>query len=325
MSRPHILDAPTGPSVTPPQSPRLTRRGRLLLGLAVIAALAGATAAVAVAGEMHDDSRHHYLGANHWPAQGEAAYVIDHGQPQLGPHQIPAPIASVAKVMTAYVVLHDLPLRPGQNGPSLTVTRRDVADTNRRAAEGQSVVAVRAGERLSERDALMAMLLPSANNVATMLARFDAGSVPAFVAEMNATAHSLGMAATTYTDPSGFDPRTASTAADQLKLARAIAHNRTFDRMVRTRTYRLPVVGVVHNTDILLGTEGFVGTKTGSDDPAGSCFMFRVRRWIVRHRRGRMVTIIGVVLGQPGDNLIVSGQYAARQLVDAVAPAAPTP
>jgi serine-type D-Ala-D-Ala carboxypeptidase (penicillin-binding protein 5/6) len=325
MSRPHVLDAPTGPSLPPPQPRRLTRRGRLLFGLAVIAALGVATAAVAIASEMRNDSRHHYLGANHWPAQGQAAYLIGNGQPHLGPHQIPAPIASIAKVMTAAVVLHDLPLRRGQDGPSLTVTKRDVADTNRRAGEDQSVVAVRAGERLSERDALMAMLLPSANNVATMLARFDAGSVPAFVAKMNATARSLGMTATTYTDPSGFDPRTVSTAADQLKLARVVAHNRTFDRMVRTRTYRLPVAGVVQNTDILLGTQGFVGTKTGSDDQAGSCFMFRVQRWIVRHRRGRMVTIIGVVLGQPGHNLITSGQYAARQLLDAVAPTAPTP
>jgi hypothetical protein len=53
--------------------------------------------------------------------------------------------------------------------------------------------------------------------------------------------------------------------------------------------------------------------------------MFRVQHWIVRHRHGRMVTITGVVLGQPGHNLIDTGQYAARQLVDAVAPAAPTP
>lgn len=50
---------------------------------------------------------------------------------------------------------------------------------------------------------------------------------------------------------------------------------------------------------MLLGG-GFVGTKTGSDDAAGSCFTFGVRRWIVEHNRGRTVTIVGVVLGQPG-------------------------
>lgn len=251
--------------------------------------------------------------------------MIGGARPQIGPHQKPAPIASLAKVMSAYVVLHDLPLLPGQDGPSFRVTAGDVHDTAIRAAQSQSVVPVRAGERLSERDALMAMLLPSANNVAIMMARFDAGSVPAFVKKMNSAARALGMNDTTYTDPSGFDATTVSTASDQLKLAQAIAHNRTFDHMARTRTFRLPVAGVVHNTDMLLGTDGFVGTKTGSDDASGGCFMFRVRHWIVRHRRGRMVTIVGVVLGQPGHNLIDSGQYAARQLVDAVAPAAPTP
>ena len=227
--------------------------------------------------------------------------------------------------MTAYVVLHDLPLRPGQDGPALTITARDVRNTAVRAAQDQSLVRVRAGERLSERDALMAMLLPSANNVAIMLARFDAGSVHAFVTDMNSAARSLDMASTTYTDPSGFNPARVSTAADQLKLARAVTHHPTFDQMVRATTYRLPIAGVVHNTNILLGRDGFVGTKTGSDDAAGSCFMFRVRRWIVEHSRGRTVTIVGVVLGQPGHNLILASQYAARQLIDAVAPAAPTP
>jgi D-alanyl-D-alanine carboxypeptidase (penicillin-binding protein 5/6) len=291
----------------------------------VIVALVGVAAAVLAVRATRDDGSHHYLGAGHWPAAGQAAYVVGHGRPQIGPGQKPAPIASLAKVMTAYVVLRDLPLAPGHDGPAVPVSTRDVANTNARAVQDQSIVALRAGERLSERDALMAMLLPSANNVAIMLARLDAGSVPAFVAKMNAAARSLGMADTRYTDPSGFDSHTVSTAADQLKLARAIGRDRAFDRMVRTATYRLPVVGVVHNTDVLLGTDGFVGTKTGSDDAAGSCFMFRVRRWIVEHRQGRMVTIVGVVLGQPGHNLIVSGQYAARQLVDAVAPAARTP
>lgn len=325
MSRPHLLDTPAGSALPPPPVSRLSSRGRLLIVLTSVFALAGIAAAVIVMQTTRNDGRHHYLAANHWPSEGQAAYAIGAEHPQIGSRQNPAPIASLAKVMTAYVVLHDLPLRPGQHGPDLTVTAGDVRNTAVRAAQDQSVIQVRAGERLSERDALMAMLLPSANNVAIMLARFDAGSVRAFVAEMNSAARSLGMDDTTYTDPSGFDPRTVSTAADQLWLARAVAHNRAFTRMVRIATYRLPVVGVVHNTDILLGTDGFVGTKTGSDDAAGSCFMFRVRRWIVEHRMGRLVTIVGVVLGQPGHNLIVSGQYAARQLVDAVAPAAPTP
>ena len=96
-----------------------------------------------------------------------------------GPGQRPAPIASLAKVMTAYVVLLRRPLhgrrrRPGH--PCDGARRARLPDAGARRA--QSVVAVRAGERLTERDALLAMLLPSANNVAVLLARFGAGTVP---------------------------------------------------------------------------------------------------------------------------------------------------
>ena len=104
------------------------------------------------------------------------------------PHQRPVPIASVAKMMTAYVVLRHHPLRPGESGPRFVVGPGDVADTEARRRDGQSIVAVRAGEQLTEREALLAILLPSANNVAVLVARQVSGSVPAFVAEMNRTA-----------------------------------------------------------------------------------------------------------------------------------------
>ena len=86
--------------------------------------------------------------------------------------------------------------------------------------------------------------------------------------------------------------------------------------MMSTSSYRLPVAGTVGNTDTLLGQDGFVGMKTGSDDAAGGCFMFRSYRFVA----GRNVDLIGVVLGQRGDNLINAGLYAARQLADRIAP-----
>jgi len=181
------------------------------------------------------------------------------------------------------------------------------------------VVEVRAGEQLTERDALMAILLPSANNVAVLVARQVSGDVPSFVAEMNQTAHALGMSATTYTDPSGYDAGTVSTALDQLRLARLVAKDGTLAEMMATGSYPLPVVGAVANTDTLLGQDGFVGMKTGSDDAAGGCFMFRAER----HTASGDVMLIGVVLGQPGHNLITAALSAARQLADRVAPVTP--
>jgi len=80
--------------------------------------------------------------------------------------QTPVPIASLAKVMTAYLVLRDHPLGDGDGDLDLPVTDADVEDTDRRAGQDESVVEVAAGETLTERQALAALLLPSANNVA---------------------------------------------------------------------------------------------------------------------------------------------------------------
>src|SRR5262249_15294627 len=153
-----------------------------------------------------------------WPAQGQAAVHIGQSQVQAGPNQHAAAIASVAKVMAAYLVLRDHPLRLGEDGPTITLTDADVADTDRRRGQDESVVSIAAGERLTERQALRALLLPSANNIAAVLARWDAGSEGRFVARMNAIARSLGMTHTRYTDPSGYDDATVSTAADQVRI-----------------------------------------------------------------------------------------------------------
>jgi len=250
-----------------------------------------------------------------WPGRGQGAYVLDNGRPAASPHQRPVPIASVAKVMTAYVVLKHYPLRAGDSGPRFAVSQGDVVDTAMRRRGGQSVVDVRAGEQLTERDALMAILLPSANNVAMLVARQVSGSLASFVAEMNHTAHALRMSHTTYTDPSGYDDGTVSTALDQLRLARVVAKDETLAAMMATRSYWLPVAGQVTNTNALLGHDGFVGMKTGSDAAAGGCLMFRA----VLPTASGSRSLIGVVLGQRGGNLINAGLYAAKRLADRLA------
>jgi serine-type D-Ala-D-Ala carboxypeptidase (penicillin-binding protein 5/6) len=251
-----------------------------------------------------------------WPAYGQAAFIRT-GQAQIhaGPNQYPAPIASLAKVMTAYLVLSDNPLQLGQQGPTITLTEADVADTDRRRGQDESIVSVAAGEQLTELQALQALLLPSANNIAASLARWDAGSEGRFVARMNATARSLGMTHTRYTDPSGYDDATVSTAADQVRIVDRAMGLPVFARIVATPSAWLAVAGTVHNTNTLLGQDGFVGVKTGSDDAAGGCFAFRAVRWIDDKR----TTITGVVLGQPGHDQIAAGLAAADAMVDRIA------
>ena len=190
--------------------PRILVAG-LLVVIAAIAALGyqsraspSSTAAspVDVRRSEHRGALGEALHSTVWPAHGQAAFVqTGRSRVHAGPNQHPAAIASVAKVMTAYLVLRDHPLRLGEDGPTITLTDADVADTDRRRRQQESIVPIAAGEQLSERQALQALLLPSANNIAAVLARWDAGSVDQFVARMNATARSLGMTRTRYTDP----------------------------------------------------------------------------------------------------------------------------
>jgi D-alanyl-D-alanine carboxypeptidase (penicillin-binding protein 5/6) len=257
-----------------------------------------------------------------WPAYGQAAFIqTGQSQVQAGPNQHPAAIASVAKVMTAYLVLRDHPLRLGEDGPTITFTDADVADTDRRRGQDESVVPIAAGEQLTERQALQALLLASGNNVAAVLAAWDAGSASRFAARMNAAARSLGMTHTRYTDPSGYDDATVSTAADQVRIVVRAMRLPVFASIVATPSATLPVAGTVRNTDSLLGYDGFVGVKTGSDDAAGGCFAFRAVRWI----DGRRTRITGVVLGQPGPDLVEAGLAAADAMVDRIAGARATP
>jgi serine-type D-Ala-D-Ala carboxypeptidase (penicillin-binding protein 5/6) len=313
-----------------------TRRIRGILAglLVVIAAIAAlgyqllasssltSASSIDISRTQHGGARGEAVPSGVWPEYGQAAFVeTGQSQIQAGPNQHPAPIASVAKVMTAYVVLRDHPLQVGQDGPTITLTDADVADTDRRAAQGESVVPIAAGEQLTEREALQALLLPSANNIAAVLARWDAGSVDGFVDRMNATARSLGMTDTRYTDPSGYDEATVATAADQVRIVDRAMRLPVFASIVATPSATLPVAGTVFNTNTLLGYDGFVGVKTGSTDAAGGCFAFRAIRWI----DGKRTTITGVVLGQPGTDQAVAALAAADAMVDRIAGDRATP
>ncbi|MFK3984630.1 D-alanyl-D-alanine carboxypeptidase family protein [Micromonospora sp. NPDC050397] len=232
-----------------------------------------------------------------WPSTGQAAVSVD-GVGDLGSHGAPTPVAigSVAKVMTAYVVLTDRPLRVGEPGPSLTVSNEQAGAYPAEQARGESLVEVVAGARFTQREALQAVLLPSANNMARILAAWDAGSVAAFVAKMNAMATGLGMRNTRYTDPAGLAPDTVSTAVDQVILTRRAMALPAFAEIVAQSKATLPVAGTVNNYNDLLGRDGVVGVKTGSTDQAGGCFVFAAATRV----GGAEFLVVGAVLGQPG-------------------------
>ena len=232
-----------------------------------------------------------------WPKAGSAELMIE-GMGRLGGSGGSAPqaIGSVAKVMTAYLILKNHPLKGDDQGPTITVTAADVADYQSRIPSGQSLVPVTKGERLTERDALEALMLPSANNVAHMLGVWDAGSQAAFLTRMNDAAAELGMTGTRYTDPSGFLPTTVSTAADQVLLGRAALKDPVFADIVALEKATIPVAGTIKNYNDMLGEQGVFGIKTGSTGEAGGNLLFAARMQVA----GRTLTLVGAVFNQPG-------------------------
>jgi len=251
-----------------------------------------------------------------WPAAGEAALYLD-GAGAIGTSvgQSPIPMASTAKMMTALVVLEDHPLAPAQPGPLITVTQADVATFRAERNQNESVLPVAAGEQLSEYQLLQGILLPSASNYADMLARWDLGDVSTFVNRMNTRAAALGMSGTHYADVSGFSPLSVSTPSDLVTLARTAMLQPVLAEIVAQPQATLPVAGVVHNLDTLLGQGGVVGIKTGHTDQAGGCFVVAADLTI----DAVPARIYGAVMGQP--NALAGAFTATTTLLHALSPA----
>ena len=234
------------------------------------------------------------------------------------------PIASVAKTLTALVVLDHKPLTAAAPGPEYTMTSQDVTFYTGSVAAGGSSTYVSAGEQFSERQLLEALMLPSGNNIADTLATWVAGSVAAFVTLENSSAQSLGMSHTTITDPSGFDSGTLSTAADLVKLGAAAIANPALAAIVVEHHVTLPSGDTVPNFDTALGQPGWLGIKTGDSDAAGGCFLFAARREPAGDGNpDDAITIVGAVLGErslmadaSGDDNRAAAIFDAERAVD---------
>ncbi|MEU5525023.1 D-alanyl-D-alanine carboxypeptidase [Streptomyces sp. NPDC047860] len=243
-----------------------------------------------------------------WPAGGQAALDVQ-GIGTFGSsgEQKPVPIASVAKVMTAYVILRDHPLKSGAEGPMLKID--ELAEKQSDAGQ-ESTVHVTAGDEISQREAIEAILIASANNVARLLARWDAGSEKAFVEKMNEAAKDLGMTRTTYTDPSGLNNTTVSTAVDQVKLAREAMKQPAFREVAAMMSYD-DYKGTNHsNWNQLVGHNNVVGIKTGTTTSALGNLVFAAKKDV----DGETRTIVGAVVRQPAggrDNTILSAALTA--------------
>ena len=235
-----------------------------------------------------------------WPSSGEAAAdVVGVGTLGQVRGDQAVPIAGLAEVLTAYVVLSDHPLAPGADGPMIPVNADTLASFQAGQANHESEVPIAAGESLTEQQALEGMLVDSGADMATLLADWDAGSSSAFVAKATAAESKLGLIATHFTDPSGADPGTTSTADDMVRLGEAALRIPVLRQIVSLGQASVPMTTVVYNLDFALGRDGIVGIKTGADSSAQGCYLFAAQQVV----GGKTVTVVGAVLSQPAGSL----------------------
>jgi D-alanyl-D-alanine carboxypeptidase (penicillin-binding protein 5/6) len=199
-------------------------------------------------------------------------------------------MASTTKLMTALVALDRRPL------DSLLTA------TNYRPSAAETRLGLHAGERMTLADLVRAMMLPSANDAAQTVAVRTAGSVPRFVALMNARARQEGLRHTHFANPVGLDAPTHRTTAVELAQIGVLAHDNPFLRAtVKRRTITLTsgdVPRTIVNRNRTLGTRlpgaGVVdGMKTGHTNKAGYALVGSATRG--------GVTVVSAVLGDPSE------------------------
>ncbi|HEX3925969.1 MAG TPA: serine hydrolase [Streptosporangiaceae bacterium] len=220
------------------------------------------------------------------------------------------PMGSITKVMAALVVL-----KAGGLSRQITVTSAAVRYARE---DGASSAGLIAGDRLTARQLLEAMLVPSGCDAAYLLATAYGPGRGAFIKKMNAMAKSLGLTRTHFSSFDGMpfptEYSTYSTPGNLVRLGEVAMRNATFRGIALQRRYVLAATHLHHRyawktTNGLLGSyAGAVGIKTGNTKAAGYCLLFEARRG------GR--TLIGVVLhADPGTSL-ASAFTAARQMLN---------
>jgi D-alanyl-D-alanine carboxypeptidase len=205
----------------------------------------------------------------------------------------PAPPASLTKMLTALAVRASLDL--------------DTVSVASRAAARQPArrLAMRRGQKLTVGQALKALMIVSANDVAVMLAEAAGGSVPRFARAMDAESRAMGLRGSSWRNPNGLDaPGHRSTAFDLAILARAVLRDPWLAKVVRKRHAAFITPSgrrhtLTSRSRFLLGYRGAIGVKTGFTDDAGHCLAAAATRG------GR--TLIAVVLHSP-DNAADAGR-----------------
>jgi D-alanyl-D-alanine carboxypeptidase (penicillin-binding protein 5/6) len=235
-----------------------------------------------------------------WPTIGQAAVgsAEDGLLTRSSENEVLRPTASMAKVVTALAIMEKQPFELGQAGQTYTLTSKDVENYHTEVARGGSVLPVYEGMVLTQYQAMQMMLLRSANNIADTLAEKVFGSQEAYASYAQNMLQRMGLSQTVITDPSGFNPATTSTPSELVAVGIAALKNPVIAEIVAQPQAQIPGVGVIKNTNNLLGTDGVIGIKTGTTDSAGNCLLFAAR---YATKNGQKETIVGVIMGDTND------------------------
>jgi D-alanyl-D-alanine carboxypeptidase (penicillin-binding protein 5/6) len=227
-------------------------------------------------------------------------------------------VGSITKVMTALVVLHS-----GHLDRKITIKQAYLSRVS--GTLGGSSAGLKVGDKISARELLYGLMLPSGCDAAAALADAYGPGYTGFVKKMNAEAVKVGLTRTHYNNFDGLNytpgdtkwsdahPPAWSTARDQVKLARFAMKYKTFRAVAAKRTHVLAMTSLHKryswgNTNHLLGAyPGVVGIKTGHTDLAGYCLLFADKR------SGKY--LIGVVLNST--KTVESARFAdATKMLD---------
>jgi serine-type D-Ala-D-Ala carboxypeptidase (penicillin-binding protein 5/6) len=219
------------------------------------------------------------------------------------------PIGSIVKVMTALVVI-----RAGNLDQTITVPKSVLAYLKKQ--DQPSTAGLIPGDKLTARELLEAMLLPSGCDAAYTLAQAYGPGLDAFIAKMNAEAQQMGLTSTYFSNFDGLpwptEHSTWSTSADLITLGRHAMRYGVFRAIVAQTSYSLTASDGHHaykwqNTNPLIGKyAGAIGIKTGDTKAAGNCLLFEATRG--------GLTLIGVTLGTPGGDISDTGPVATEVL-----------